>query len=871
MSIKRDMCVTRKGLDACIDVTYGTDLIPIELRVVDFTVPQNAVVVAYAASQDSKPRKIICDISDNIISFEPTPGFFEVGVNIMQIRVTASEKELFSYSFRVMCHDNIASDDAEEVEDNPSLVEQLMSELNETKKEIADEKSQRQSEIDVERKRIDNIIVDKTSSLKEYKITELYLNNVQYNNDGSNYFIKASNPVFAGRPENVGWGTTSKDVRVLNVGVHFSDTKYTADSHYEKVGEDSDYVYSGDTGAIVEYKEVESDEYDHAWYYTCLAGYYADPPGLYANFRVIIAYSVDADNTELEDIRVGADGVTYDSAGDAVRTQFKNIKEQHENDVTQLRGDIVKCVHYEPYKNIFNKDSTDKVSGFYINMTNGYKNINASWSAYILPVKAGETISINQGGAQCNFVSEYTNLSTLGTNAKVKGWISGFMSGDGIVVPDNAQYLIISFTSFDSMQVEYNDVATSYEPYKLVVPNTRELQEQIDNLDSSLENKVDYVQSKNIFNKDSTDKVDGFWINNTNGKAYKNINNALSIYCIPIIAGKIISIKGCSDSARYAFCSKYTNIATLATNSTLEGYIGGGDCSNGIEGLLVPEKAKYLYFDTNTSYMGGVQIEYNGRSTSYEPYGNLIPTNEHIVKVGIGEDFETLKSGIEYATRFNGSIVKVKKGIYDLVEEFGDELETSKGLVLKNNVHVIFEVGSKILFNYEGDLQNVHVNFSPFNSGAYGFIIENLDLEASNCRYCIHDERGNSYDFYHNLYKNCRMKLDNTNNPDWKNPQCIGTGIANGVIEIENCRFNNYITFHNNNGTSTNSKSDVYIKDCYFERGSIIVGSYGNSTEISNFYISGNSLGENIKNQDTESTALVNIELHAWNNEVRTV
>ena len=532
------------------------------------------------------------------------------------------------------------------------------------------------------------------------------------------------------------------------------------------------------------------------------------------------------------------------------------------------------CVKWTPYKNIFNKDSTDKVDGFYINMTNGYKNINSDYSAYILPIESGSTISVSGGeGTQIGFASEYTDLSNLKVNKQVNGWISGARASNGIQVPSNAKYLFVSSNSnfLSNLQVEYNDVVTNYEPYKLVVPNTRELQEQIDNLDSSLENKVDYVQSKNIFNKDSTDKVDGFWINNTNDKAYKNINSALSIYCIPIIAGKTISISGCSSSAHYAFCSLYTNIATLSVNYSLSGYISGDSIPYGVEGLLVPENAKYLYFDTNTSWMGGVQIEYNERITSYEPYGNLIPSDEHIVKVGIGEDFQTLKEGIEYATRFNGSIVKVKRGIYDLVEEFGDELETSKGLVLKNNVHVIFEVGSKVLFNYKGDLQNVHVNFSPFNSGAYGFIIENLDLEASNCRYCIHDERGNSNDFYHNVYKNCRMKLDNANNPDWKNPQCIGTGVANGVIEIENCRFNNWITFHNNNGTSTNSKSNVYIKDCYFERGSIIVGSYGNSTEISNFYISGNSLGGNIKNQDTESTALVNIELHAWNNEIRTV
>lgn len=45
-------------------------------------------------------------------------------------------------------------------------------------------------------------------------------------------------------------------------------------------------------------------------------------------------------NPEVSDLRVGADGEIYDTAGEAVRTQFKNIKEQHETDVSGLKGDL---------------------------------------------------------------------------------------------------------------------------------------------------------------------------------------------------------------------------------------------------------------------------------------------------------------------------------------------------------------------------------------------------------------------------------------------------------------------------------------------------------------------------------------------------
>lgn len=138
VAIKREIFVTRKAFDTCIDITYGTDMFPIELRIADYVLPGSAIAVAYAIGHDDSGelKKTVCEISDNIIIINPQPSFFVKGKNTLQVRITASGKELYTYKGVVICHGHIASDDAEEVVDNPTLMEQILSKVGDISEEV---------------------------------------------------------------------------------------------------------------------------------------------------------------------------------------------------------------------------------------------------------------------------------------------------------------------------------------------------------------------------------------------------------------------------------------------------------------------------------------------------------------------------------------------------------------------------------------------------------------------------------------------------------------------------------------------------------------------------------------------------------------
>lgn len=103
MSIRREIEVTRKGLPNPIDVTYGTNILPIELEIIDFELPAGTTATAYVVGTKGEFRKQKCSINDNAVSFTPEFGFFEAGQNNLQIEINSGTEQLSTFKIMVNC------------------------------------------------------------------------------------------------------------------------------------------------------------------------------------------------------------------------------------------------------------------------------------------------------------------------------------------------------------------------------------------------------------------------------------------------------------------------------------------------------------------------------------------------------------------------------------------------------------------------------------------------------------------------------------------------------------------------------------------------------------------------------------------------
>lgn len=260
--------------------------------------------------------------------------------------------------------------------------------------------------------------------------------------------------------------------------------------------------------------------------------------------------------------------------------------------------------------------------------------------------------------------------------------------------------------------------------------------------------------------------------------------------------------------------------------------------------------------------------------------------------------FRKLRDGISYAVEYKNSTVIVKQGTYDLVSEFASEIEnvstakTEFGIVLRNNVHVIFSPQSLVTALYTGSNTDIPKYFAPFcveSGGDDTFELENLTIKSQNTRYCVHDELdGKSTFITRHIYRNCRMEHDSTSIALTGNNyvQCIGGGCGRQTyVEIDGCEFASkrgessntpLVSYHNAinaSGETHDGKSAIYIRNSYFhDKGYARASYYGETTAVSKLVVSGCSfeIPPVVQYEVPGATTPENFELVAFNNEIRT-
>ena len=247
------------------------------------------------------------------------------------------------------------------------------------------------------------------------------------------------------------------------------------------------------------------------------------------------------------------------------------------------------------------------------------------------------------------------------------------------------------------------------------------------------------------------------------------------------------------------------------------------------------------------------------------------------IYVGPTRKIKTLRQAMHMTTgEYKNLVIHIDSGTYDLTQEFSDVINGErpfdwKGLFLTNGTKWIGENGTKITFNYQGDNRDILTQFSPFNTASIGGTLENITIECSNCRYCVHDERGATRDIYHNIYKNCEFFIDNSQNAAWDYQDiCIGGGLGlHGLIEIDKCLFNHYSYYHENfsEADSVNSFSKIIFTNNYFINDEFNITDVFPSnppTTKSICYCCNNSFARNSITDNKKSWTL-----YTWNNELR--
>lgn len=364
-------------------------------------------------------------------------------------------------------------------------------------------------------------------------------------------------------------------------------------------------------------------------------------------------------------------------------------------------------------------------------------------------------------------------------------------------------------------------------------------------------------KSKNLFDKSKIN--DNSFYAGDSGNRFDNVG-----YCcimLPFTKNDVITVTGHDYQQVYFDENKQFLGNTSLNGSPLT--IVGSEISvyNPSTGITADSNLiAYIGLNINkSSYNVDTYMVCNGDELpfDYEPYGEkkLVedvsvdysqiknkPKEEEIYTIGSDGTFGSFTGALKYLKdNANKKTIYIKEGVYDIFQELGgsdymrtltnpsqrDWKEVSQivppntTIIGVGNVTLRFAPTKEEIGVFDENLDNYLLAsmFSPLNI-SYNCHIENISIEATNCRYAIHDEWNAGLTPNDTVHEYVNVRAKKTSGY-YGNPQVFGSGIgANARWFFDSCEFRSDMTemwtVHTNISASDDSAS-IIMNNCIID------------------------------------------------------